>query len=132
MRQTLAALALILAASPLTAQAVPSETQRLGDRAVTIHLHPFLSAEETAILRAVATNEQALAIFITGDRARHAAIAAAPADGFVRAGQPAASAFAIADLTNAADARTGALEGCERARRSGPACEVILEVGPAR
>lgn len=124
--------ALLAAATPLAAQTVPSESTRLGDRQVTLHLHPFLTADETAMLRAVATNEQVLAVFVTGDRRRHAAIAAAPDEGFVRGGQPVPSAFAIADLRNAADARTGALEGCERARRAGPACVVLLEVGPAR
>lgn len=132
MRPILAALAVILTPAPLSAQTVPTETSRLGDRQVTIHLHPFLTAEETALLRAVASSEQALALFVTGNRRRHAAIAVAPAEGLVRSGQPVASAFAIADLRTPADARTGALEGCMRARRSGPDCVVVLEVGPAR
>jgi len=134
MRPALLALILILPAAclPALAQAVPAEQSQLGDRAVTLHLHPFLTAEETAMLRTVATNEQALALFVQGERDRFAAIAAAPAEGFVRAGQPPASAFAIADLRTPEDARTGALEGCERARQSGPPCVVLLEVGPAR
>jgi hypothetical protein len=130
-----AALALTLATAvavpPSAAQTVPSETHRLAGQQVTLHLHPFLSDEETAMLRLVASNEQALAVFVIGAR-RHAAIAVAPAEGFVRAGVPVPSAFAISDLRRAADARTGALEGCERARQTGPACVVILEVAPAR
>jgi hypothetical protein len=118
-------------AAPALAQSVPTETARLGGQQITLHLHPFLTADETAMLRLVASNEQALAVFITNP-GRHSAMALAPAEGFVRAGQPVASAFAISDLTTSQDARTGALEGCERARRTGPACVVVLEVEPAR
>lgn len=131
MRPTLSAALILCLAAPAAAQTVPTEASRLGDRAVTLHLHPFLTPEELVLLRTVAANEQALALFITGERDRFGAIAAAPTEGFVRGGQPPASAFAIADLRTPDDARTGALEGCERSRRQGPACVVVLEVGPA-
>jgi len=116
--------------TPALAQSVPTESNRLAGQQITLHLHPFLTADETAMLRLVASNEQALAVFIT-NAGRHSALAVAPAEGFVRSGQPVASAFAISDLMTPADARTGALEGCERARRAGPACVVVLEVAPA-
>lgn len=125
------ALALLLAPFAAAAQEVPTEVSRLGGQEVTLHLHPFLTDEEAAVLRTVASNEQALQLFITRAR-RHSAMALAPAEGFIRAGQPVASAFAISDLRNAADARTGALEGCERARRAGAGCVIVLEVAPAR
>lgn len=124
----LAILALTLAA-PAAAQSVPVETATLAGQRITLHLHPFLTDEETAILRAVTTNEQALALFIARPR-RHAAMAVAPGEGFVRAGQPVASAFAISDMETAESARATALEGCERARREGPGCVVVLEVAP--
>lgn len=126
----LVSVALVLA-GPADAQAVPSETARLAGQQVTLHMHPFLTAEESAMLRLVASNEQALAVFIT-NAGRHSALAVAPAEGFVRGGQPVASAFAISDLTTAEEARTAALDGCQRARSAGPACVVILEVAPAR
>jgi hypothetical protein len=126
----LTALLMAFPAAPALAQTVPAETARLGGQQITLHLHPFLTAEETAMLRLVASNEQALAVFITNP-GRHSAMALAPAEGFVRGGQPVASAFAISDLSTPQDARTGALEGCERARRNGPACVVVLEVAPA-
>jgi hypothetical protein len=116
--------------APALAQNVPTESHRLAGQQITLHMHPFLTADETAMLRMVASNEQALAVFIT-NAGRHSALAVAPAEGFVRSGQPVASAFAISDLLTPADARTGALEGCERARRAGPACVVVLEVAPA-
>lgn len=122
---------LALTAAAATAQSVPNETARLGGQQITLHLHPFLTADEAAMLRLVASNEQALAVFITNP-GRHSALALAPAEGFVRNGQPVASAFAISDLQTPQDARTGALEGCERARRNGPNCVVVLEVAPAR
>ena len=125
----IAALALL----PLSAlaQDVPTEVQTLGTTQVTVHLHPFLTAEELATLRVVATNEQALALFVTRP-GRHAAIAVAPAEGFVRGGQPVASAVAMSDLPDTDRARAAALEGCETQRKSGPACVVVLDVAPVR
>lgn len=122
-------LLLTLLPAAAAAQSVPTETSRLAGQQITLHLHPFLTAEDLGLLRLVATNEQALGLFITGS-GRHAAIAVAPADGFVRGGQPPASATAMSDLRTPEDARTAALEGCERARRGGPACVVVLEVAP--
>jgi hypothetical protein len=130
MTRLLAAFVALTLATPALSQSVPTEVSRLGGQQVTLHLHPFLTADELAMLRVVASNDQALAVFITTP-GRHAAMALAPDEGFVRGGQPVTSAFAISDLQTPEDARTGALEGCERARRAGPACVVVLEVAPA-
>lgn len=124
------ALALTVAL-PLGAQTVPSETSTLAGQRITLHVHPFLTAEDLTLLRLVATNEQALGVFITRS-GQHAALAVAPAEGFVRGGQPVPSAAALSDLPDPETARAAALEVCERARRAGPGCVVILEVAPAR
>ena len=113
------------------AQDIPTEVQTLGKQQVTVHLHPFLTPEEQATLRVVASNEQALALFVTRP-GRHAAIAVAPGEGFIRGGQPVASAVAMSDLPDTEKARTAALEGCEAARKKGPACVIVLDVAPAR
>lgn len=123
--------ALALMSLPVFAQDVPTEVQTLGKAQVTLHLHSFLTAEEQATLRVVATNEQALALFVTRP-GRHAAIAVAPAEGFVRNGQPVASAMAMSDLPDTDRARAAALESCEKLRKSGPACVVVLDVAPVR
>jgi hypothetical protein len=113
------------------AQAVPTEVQTLGTSQVTVHLHPFLTPEEQGALRLVASNEQALALFMPR-AGRHAAIAVAPGEGFIRGGQPVASAIAMSDLPDTEKARAAAIEGCEAARKKGPACVIVLDVAPAR
>lgn len=129
--RALPALLVAAMALPLGAQTVPTEASTLAGQQVTLHLHPFLTAEDLAILRAVATNEQALGLFLTRP-GRHGAIAVAPAEGFLRGGQPVASAAALSDLPSAEEARQAATETCRRARRNGPDCVVVLEVAPAR
>jgi hypothetical protein len=123
--------ALALFPLPALAQDVPTEVQTLGKAQVTVHLHPFLTAEEQAALRLVASNEQALALFVPR-AGRHAAIAVAPGEGFIRGGQPVASAVAMSDLPDTEKARAAALEGCEKARTKGAACVIVLDVAPAR
>lgn len=113
------------------AQDVARESRDLGASVVTLYLHPFLTPEELATLRLVATNPDALALFVTSRRG-HAAIAAAPAEGFLRAGQPVASAQALSDLPDAAAARGAAQARCDALRRSGPPCVTLLEVSPRR
>lgn len=123
--------AMALGAAPALSQTVPPEVQRLGASQVTLYLHPFLTPEETAALRMVASNEQALGLFVPRP-GRHAAIAIAPAEGFIRAGLPVPSATAMSDLPDAAAARAAAMQGCETARKTGEACVVVLEVAPFR
>lgn len=127
------AIAAILAvtAGAAAAQEVPTEVSKLGRQQVTLHLHPFLSPEELATLRVVATNEEALKLFVTRP-GRHSAVAVAPDEGFIREGQPVASASALSDLPNADAARTAALTTCDAARGKGAQCVVVLEVAPAR
>jgi len=123
--------AFAFAPAAASAQTVTTEVQRLGKSQVTLHLHPFLTAEELATLRVVATNEQALALFVTRP-GRHSAIAVAPGEGFIRNGTPVASATALSDLRDAETARTDAVTACTAARTKGPDCVVVLEVAPFR
>ena len=123
----LAALALAQTAS---AQAVPVEAGVNGGSAVSLHLHPFLTPEELSMLRLVATNDQALSLFVTS-RTGHAALAVSPDDGFVRDGAVVPSAVALGDLPDAEAARTAALAACDAARKAKTSCVVVLEVAPS-
>lgn len=130
MRASLAMVA-VLAATAAQAQEVAVETANLGGSAITLHLHPFLTPEELATLRLVMTNDQALAIFVPDATKGFAAMAAAPGEGFIRDGQPVASAIAIAGMADAAAAAEAALKGCEAARQGGDPCVTVLEIAPA-
>ncbi len=118
-------------AAPLAAEQVTPEVTRLGNQQVTLHPHAFLTEEELTTLRVVTTNEQALALFVARP-GRHSAIAVAPGEGFIRGGQPVASATALSDLPNAETARADAVATCNAAKTKGPDCVVVLEVAPAR
>lgn len=116
------------------AGAVPFEEAVLGRHKVTILLHPFLTEEETATLRLVLTNEQALAIFVPQDAAAtggHATLALAPGEGLIREGKPVASAVALSGFADAAAADAAALAACDAARTGAEACVVALQVQPA-
>lgn len=136
---SLLAASLVALAGPLAAQqpaeAVPVEEAVLGASTIRLHLHPFLAPDEVALLRLVLTNEQALAIFVPqadGATGGHAALAAAPAEGVVRAGQPVASAIALAGLPDAVAADEAARAACDAARDpAGAACVTVLSVAPA-
>jgi hypothetical protein len=122
-----------LAALPVLAQDVPVETAKLGKSGVTLHVHPFLTDEELATLRLVMTNKDALAVFVPGKPGSYAALAMSPDEGFIRDGQPVASAMALADFPDAATAAAEAAAACDAARKakSKAPCVVVLEVGPA-
>jgi hypothetical protein len=120
--------ALLALAAPAGAQT--PETARLGGAEVRLTPQPFLTEEELAVLRTVMRDAQALSLFFP-EATGHAALAVAPAEGFVREGAPVASASARAGLPDAATARAAALEGCEGARGEGPACVIVLEIAPA-
>jgi hypothetical protein len=124
------ALAASLFALPALAQdAVPAEVGTLDGATVTVHLHPFLSEQEVELLRLVATNPDALAVFVP-DRNGFAAMAVSPDDGFVRDGVPVASAVALSAMPDAATAAAEAIAACE-AKRSGAApCVVVLDISP--
>ncbi len=129
-----AAAAVTAGAEAGRAGAVPFEEAVLGTARVTLYLHPFLTAEELATLRLVMTNEQALAIFVPQDKAAEggfAAMAAAPGDGFVRDGKPAASATALAGFADSASAEAAAVQACDALRTGEPPCVVVLKVAPA-
>lgn len=130
---------------------VPVETAELGDNVVTLHLYPFLTEEELALLRLVATNEDALALFVpqqdeaaeqdgaveqgeVSEPGRHAAMAVSPVEGVLRDGVPVPSAIAVGQLPDAETARASATEQCnaarEKQRKRDPECVVVLEVMP--
>lgn len=131
MKHALLSALVVLAPVATSAQTVPTEVQRLGNSQVTLHLHPFLTPEELVTLRMVATNEQALALFVTRP-GRHSAIAVAPGEGFIRNGAPVPSATALSDLRDAETARADAVTACTATRTKGAECVVVLEVAPFR
>ncbi|RGP37786.1 hypothetical protein [Pseudotabrizicola alkalilacus] len=112
-------------------QVVPVETGVNGGSAVSLHLHPFLTPEELSTLRLVASNDQALSLFVTS-RTGHAALAVSPDEGFVRDGSAVPSAVALGDLPDAEAARTAALAACDGARKAQTPCVVVLEVAPSQ
>jgi hypothetical protein len=127
------------------ASEVPVETAELGQNVVTLHLYPFLTEEELALLRLVATNEDALALFVpqqdgaveqgeVPEPGKHAAMAVSPVEGVLRDGVPVPSAIAVGQLPDAETARASATEQCnaarEKQRKRDPECVVVLEVMP--
>ncbi len=120
--------AVVLAGSAM-AQTAATEVKTLKGQKVTVHIQPFLNADELRMLRLVQTNKQALALFITSEGG-YSAMAASPGDGLVRDGGFPASVIAIGDLPDAATAATAALDGCNAKRKSSDACVLVLEVGP--
>jgi hypothetical protein len=124
-----ALIAALVGMGPSHAQ-TPTEVTALAGSQVTLHLHPFLTEEELATLRIVATNEQALSLFVAS-RKGHAALAISESDGFIRGGAPAASATALADMDTAEAAREAAVSACDTARTGKIGCVVVLEVSPA-
>lgn len=128
----------VMVASGCGAQAqeaapVPVEEAKLGKSLVTFTRHPFLTDEEVATLQLVMSNRQALSVFVPGKPDAFSALAVSPDEGFIREGQPVASAVAVADLPDAETARANAVAACDAARDEKHApCVVVLEVGPAR
>ena len=120
----------LVASGSAQAQDVPVEVSTLAGQEVTLHLYPFLTESDLLTLRLVATNKQALQLFITTKG--YSAIAVAPDEGFAPGGAPAPSAMAIGDFSDAAAAAVAATKGCDDKRKGGEPCVVVLEVGPAR
>ena len=123
-------LALVLMAGTAQAQDVPVEVSKLAGQQVTLHVYPFLAESDLKTLRLVATNKQALQLFITSKG--YSAIAVAPDEGFAPGGAPAPSAVAIGDFTDAALASAAAIKECDVKRKGDQPCVVVLEVGPAQ
>ena len=128
-----AALTAALLGATAFAQDVPVEVSVLDASQVTLHLFPFLKDEELRTLRLVATNRDALSVFLPSkDATLFAALALAPADGFLQDGAPSASAVALSDFPDAASAGKATIDACNAKRHPDtPPCVVVLEVGPA-
>ena len=124
-------MALMAAALSAAAKDVPVEVSTLDGAQVTLHVYPFLKDGDLQILRQVATNSQALAVFVPGDKAHFSALALAPSDGFLKDGAPADTAIALSDYPDAAAAAKAVTEACDAKRgKAGKACVVVLELGP--
>jgi hypothetical protein len=131
MRTALFAAGLALLVLPANAADVEVEKSINGESAVTLYVQPFLDATELAMLRLVATNKEALALFVPSAKG-YAAMAAAPKEGFIKDGAPVPSAVALSDLPDAATASEAALKACNAARKTSVDCVILLEVGPAK
>ena len=129
MRKVVFATGLALLALPAIAADVAKEETTNGNSVVTLYLHHFLDATELATLRLVATNKDALALFVPSDKG-FAALAVAPDEGFVKDGKPVASAIALSDLPDAETASIDALKACNTARTTDAECVLLLQVGP--
>lgn len=110
---------------------LPIETAVNGTSVVSLHLHPFLAADEIATLRLVASNPQALELFVKTNSG-FSALAAAPEEGFIRNGKPVSSAVALADLPDMASARGEALKSCNSIKKTKTPCVIVLDVAPKR
>lgn len=108
---------------------IKAEVSTNGTAQVRVFLQEFLTAEELATLRVVASNAQALELFVKSNKG-FAAMAASPAEGVIRNGKPVASAIAIADLPDQATAHQEALKACNAAKKSAGNCVIVLDVSP--
>lgn len=112
-----------------SAQQAGSEQYQLDGIDVTVVTHAFLTEEEVLTLRLVGQNRDALSLFVPEGEG-FAALAVAPAEGFVRAGEPVPSATAMSGLPDLESARASALEACNGARNGGSECQIVLEIAP--
>jgi hypothetical protein len=129
MKGMLAAL-LLTTTVAMAEDAPPAEVTVLNGATVTLAPWGFLSDEELTVLRLVATDASALALFVPAATG-HAALAASPDDGFIRDAVPVPSAIALSGLPDAETARAEALAACEGARKGAAACVIVLEIAPA-
>lgn len=115
------------------AEDVPVEVSTLDGQQITLHVYPFLKPDELKTLRLVATNSQALQVFVPSDKTHYSALALAPSDGFLQDGAPAVTAIALSDFPDAAAAAKAVTEACDAKRgKKGEPCVTVLEVGPAK
>lgn len=126
----LLALAVVLAlAVPAAAQEV--ETTKIGKSVVKFHVLPSLDETELKTLRLVATNKDALALFVPDGGKTFSAMALSPSEGFLRDGAPVKSATAVSGFPDAETAAAGVVELCDKARKkSSDPCVVVLEIAP--
>jgi hypothetical protein len=106
------------------------ESAVLGNYTITLHLHPFLTADDLSILRYVLTSEDGLALFVPQGAEGFAAMAASPEDGFMKGAEPATSVMALAGLPDAQTAAKDAIAGCQAATVAPSACVVVLDIAP--
>ena len=124
--------AAVIALSAIGAQAqVATEVTTMGDFTITLHLHDFLTADDLTVLRLVAKDQNALAMFVP-EQGGFAALAASPDDGFTKDGAPVASASALGGLADAAAAVSAAMTACQVATTAKAACVILLEVAPVQ
>ena len=131
MKAMFAAAVVMVATGAAAQDGVATEVTTLGASQVTLHLHDFLGEDELKVLRLVAKDANALALFVPAGEG-FAAMAASPDDGFIRDGAPVSSAVALSGLADAATAQTDALAACEAARKGAAACVLVLEIAPAQ
>lgn len=131
MKAMFAAAVVMVATGAAAQDGVATEVTTLGASQVTLHLHDFLGEDELTVLRLVAKDANALALFVPAGEG-FAAMAASPDDGFIRDGAPVSSAVALSGLADAATAQTDALAACEAARKGAAACVLVLEIAPAQ
>ena len=112
-----------------SAQEVPTEHYQMDGVEISVLAHEFLSEDELMTLRLVGQNRDALALFVP-EGPGYAALAIAPAEGFVRDGVPVDSAIAMSGLQDLESARASALEACDAARQTDDSCVIALEVAP--
>ncbi len=129
--KTFAAAVILLAGPTLAQDTIPVETGVNGSSLVTLHVHPFLRAEELAVLRLVLTRADALELFVEKTTG-FAAVAVSPDDGFMRGDGLVASAKGFGEFADAAGARTAALAACDAAREGQTPCVVVLDVAPTQ
>ncbi len=130
-KQVLAAILAVAAMGGAAHADVATEVSTLGASTITLHLHDFLTPADLDILRLVATDKNALKLFVP-DSAGFAALAASPKDGFIVGGAPAASAVALGGLPDAATAATEVVTACQLATKAAAECVILLEVAPAK
>lgn len=131
MRVTGAVLVMGLLTGAAWSDEVPVETGRLGKQEITLHVHPFLLADELDVLRKVLVNKDVLAVLVPA-KGGYAALSVSPDDGFIRDGVPVESAVALAQLPDAETARTETLKACDAARKGRADCVVVLEIAPRK
>lgn len=125
-------LALMMAAMAVPGTALAqdaAEVSKLGKFVITLHPNDSFTKEDMGVLRMVATDKNALKLFVPQDGG-FAALAASPADGFIKDGVPAASASALGNLPDAKSAADAALAACNAATKAKAACVILLEVAP--
>lgn len=125
------AAALIAGVATSVQSQVATEVSTLGDFTITLHLHDFLTADDLTVLRLVAKDKSALAMFVP-EQGGFAALAASPEDGFTKDGAPVTSASALGGLPDAVAAADAAIQACQTVTTAKAACVLVLEVAPVQ